>query len=437
MHSFSALFCHEKIPKPTCIPQGWSEKKNMLKRLNPSHFDQACLTLAALVPTGIVIGNAAFETMIILVGILWIGRCFQLRTNPLPRLLAQEHPLVIPWIVWFAAILLSLLYNGAGSKGWAHDLAFIRYLIFALALADIALRRDISHYLICGLALAVGWAAVSILTAYLTGSDLLGKPLLRYTGKLKEAARIAGLTAYVAPFFLTWGLTDDTLDARRKSFIIGIGLIALFIVLQTHVRTAVLAVSGSLLFIIARLIPRRYFKIVIPSICGIMLIGGLLFFQEAYQWDLRTIYDRFYYWKVTAMIWLNHPVLGVGVSSFQDAYREMALSGTVSGFVAPDGEVFQLAEVCHAHNLFLMLLACTGLFGSGVFAWLLVSAVRPLINNCDGWRIGLISWPIVLLLIGLTGFNIFHSWYHALWTYLMVLAYAAGDCRKFSDQEGC
>jgi O-antigen ligase len=408
----------------------------MLKRLNPSHFDKVCLILAAMVPTGIVIGNAAFETMIGLIGIVWLGRCFQSRTNPLPRLLAQEHPLVIPWIVWFAAILLSLLYNGAGSKGGLHDLAFIRYLIFALALADIALRRDISRYLIGGLALAVGWAAVSILTAYLTGTDLLGKPLFRYTGKLKEAARIAGLTAYAAPFFLTWGVTDHNLNARHKSLIIGIGLIALFIVLQTHVRTAVLAVSGSLLFIIARHIPRRYLKIAIPGVCGIMLIGGLLFFQETYQWDLRTVYDRFYYWKVTAMIWLNHPVLGIGVSSFQDAYREMALSGIVSGFIAPDGEVFQLAEVCHAHNLFLMLLACTGLFGFAVFAWLLVSAIRPLINNCDGWRVGLISWPIVLLLIGLTGFNIFHSWYHALWTYLMILAYVAGDCRKFQIRKG-
>ncbi len=404
--------------------------------MNPSHFDQTCLILTALIPTGIVIGNAAFETMIVLIGLVWIGRCVWSHTNPLPRLLAQEHPLVIPWIVWFAAILLSLLYNGAGNKGGLHDLAFIRYLIFALALADIALRRDISRYLIGGLALAVGWAAISILTAYLTGTDLLGKPLLRYTGKLKEAARIAGLTAYTAPFFLTWGVTDNTLNVQRKSLIISIGLIALFIVLQTHVRTAVLAVSGSLLFIIAKLIPRRYLKIAIPSVCGIMLIGGLLFFQEAYQWDLRTIYDRFYYWKVTAMLWLNHPVLGVGVSSFQDAYREMALSGTISGFVAPDGEVFQLAEVSHAHNLFLMLLACTGLFGFGVFAWLIVSTIRPLINNCDGWRVGLISLPIVLLLIGLTGFNIFHSWYHALWTYLMVLAYAAGDCRKFRSRKG-
>jgi len=399
----------------------------MLNRLNPSNFDKLCLFLAALVPTGIVMGNAAFETLIILVGIVWIGRSIYTSANPLPELLAQDHPLVIPWLIWFAAILLSLLVNGAGSKGWAHDLAFIRYLFFALALADIAFRRDISSHLIAGLALAVAWAAVSILSAYLTGSDLFGRPLFRYTGKLKEAARIAGLTAYAAPFFLTWGTTDNTLNLRRKSLVISIGLVALFIVLQTHVRTAVLAVAGSLLLIIARLVPRRYLKIVIPGIGGMILIGGLLFFQDAYQWDLRTVYDRFYYWKVTAIIWLNHPVLGVGVSSFQDAYREMALSGTVSGFVAPDGEVFQLAEVYHAHNLFLMLLACTGLFGFGVFIWLLASVIRPLINHCDEWRKGLIALPIVLLLIGLTGFNIFHSWYHALWVWLMVLAHSTGQ----------
>ena len=250
--------------------------------------------------------------------------------------------------------------------------------------------------------------------------------------------RIAGLTAYAAPFFITWGISDNSLNKWRKTLIIGIGLIALFIVLQTHVRTAVLAAAGSLVFILARFIPRRHLKIAIPCIGCIMIIGVLLFFQEAHQWDLRTIYDRIYYWKVTGTVWLNHPVLGVGVSSFQDAYREMALSGTVSGFVSPDGEMFQLAEVSHAHNLFLMLLACTGLLGLSAFAWLLVSTIRPLIGHCDGWRKGLIALPMVLLLIGLTGFNIFHSWYHALWIYLMLLAHSAvWSFRNRTDTREC
>lgn len=401
------------------------EIQNIFSRLKGLLSDQVGLILAALVPTGIVIGNAAFETLIVLVGVVWIGRCIKLNSNPLPRLLAYDHTLAAAWLCWFAAILLSLLYNGAGSKGWAHDAAFIRYLIFTLAVSDIALRRDISRYLIGGLILAVGWAGVSILCAYLTGFDLLGKPLARYTGKLKEAARIAGFTAYAAPFFLAWGAADGNLRTHRRVLVIGVGLIALFIVLQTHVRTAVLAVAGSLVFIFARLIPRHRLKIVIPCVAGIVIMGGLLFFQEAHQWNLRTIYDRIYYWKVAFMVWLNHPVLGVGVSSFQDAYHEMARSGAVSAFIAPDGEVFQLADVNHAHNLFLMLLACTGLFGFSVFSYLIVGAIRPLMGHCDGWRKGLITAPIVLVLIGLTGFNIFHSWYHALFIYLMLLAQSA------------
>jgi hypothetical protein len=32
-----------------------------------------------------------------------------------------------------------------------------------------------------------------------------------------------------------------------------------------------------------------------------------------------------------------------------------------------------------------------------------------------------IAWPVVFLTIGITGFNIYHSWYQALFAFFMVL----------------
>ena len=113
--------------------------------------------------------------------------------------------------------------------------------------------------------------------------------------------------------------------------------------------------------------------------------------------------------------------VGVGISSFQDAYKAMAASGRVSAFIGPNGVTYQLPEQTHAHNLFFMLLSCTGVLGVGSFAWLFATAVRSVLKDIDGYRIALVSWPATFLVIGMTGFNIYHSWYQALFGFFMVL----------------
>ena len=117
----------------------------------------------------------------------------------------------------------------------------------------------------------------------------------------------------------------------------------------------------------------------------------------------------------------EHPWVGAGISSFQDVYKEMAASGKVGTFEAPDGVSYQLSEQTHAHNIIFMLLSCTGLFGLAAFGWLFIRAVRMIFNRLEGARVALVPWPMVFLAIGITGFNIFHSWYQALFSFFAVL----------------
>ena len=208
-----------------------------------------------LVPMGLVLGNVGFEIMIGLVGGCWIARLVLIRDrNALQTL---KHPMVIAWLVWYMSIVISLLVNGPGSKGWAHDIVFIRYLLFTIALLDISKRLPVGRYLLYGLAAGVGWAALNTLSAYLIGFDLVGKPLIRYTGKLKEASRIAGMTAYAVPLFLTWGILDKRLSKWMKTIIIGIGLVAFFQLLQTHVRTGIIGAMAGVFFSMAFFVRRR------------------------------------------------------------------------------------------------------------------------------------------------------------------------------------
>jgi len=373
----------------------------------------------SLVPIGLVIGNVGFETMIGLVVGGWIIRSLLMRENPLR--FHTKQSLLFPWFALLMSIALSLFINGPGSKGWAHDLVFIRYFLFFWALSDISHRRPVAKFMLMGLAAGVGWAVINTLCAYLVGYDLLGKPLIRYTGKLKEASRISGMTAYAVPFFLTWGILDKKLSVKMRGLILFIGFLAVAQLLQTQVRTSILAGTTGVFFSISYYLKKRIsVKLAMPLALVIISIVALVF-TWGRMWNLSSVYDRIYYWKVVWAMWKQHPIIGVGISSYQDAYKTMAASGIVEAFISPDGRVFDLAETTHAHNLVLMIISCTGILGLLSYCWLFINAGRMIFMRSESFRLALISWPAVFLVIGLTGNNIFHSWYQALFAFLLVL----------------
>lgn len=381
----------------------------------------------ALIPAGLVVGNIGFETLIALTGLFWIVRCIIAKKNPLPDLI--RHPLILPWMLWFGCVMLSLILNGPGSKGWAHDVSFVRYPLFALAMIDTGLRRPVVRYCIYGLAAGVVLAAINTLCAYAIGFDLLGRPLVRYTGKLKEAGRIAGVSAYAVPFFLAWALMDKRLTPNAKWIITVIGLIAIAQIFQIRIRTTIIAMAAGILPILFVGVKKRFS---LPATIGISIVliasvAIVFYFQKMGNLNrpyLSSLYGRFYIWKVSAVIWRDHPWFGAGVSAFQDVYATISASGSVAGYIAPTGRLFDgslIPEATHAHNMVLMLLSTTGIAGLTAFGWLFVNAVRMAFQKLDGWRWGLITFPFVIFVIGLTGFNIYHGWYQSLVAYILVL----------------
>lgn len=387
----------------------------------PDRLDGFCAVAGALVPVGLVVGNIGFEAMVALVALAWILRSVLARENPVPALI--RHPLALPWIAWYAVMVLSVAVSGPGSKGWAHDVVFVRYPLYGLALIDVSRRRPVGRVLVRGLGAGILWAGINTLAAYGLGHDLIGKPLIRYTGKLKEASRIAGMAGYAAPFFLAWGILDERLGKKGRLVLLALGGVALAQVVQTQVRTALLAVAAGVFFSAALLVVRRRAFVVAGGICAVMALTLALWyaFSPKIQLTFYSLYDRIYYWKVAWAMWLDHPLLGVGISSFQDVYKEMADSGRIEPFVSPQGYVFELKEVMHAHSLFFMVLACTGVAGLAAFGWLFVNAVRTIFRHLYGWGTALVSWPVVLVVFGLTGFNVYHSWYQALQAFLLAL----------------
>lgn len=382
--------------------------------------DDVCLWAGALMPVGVVIGNMVFEVMVALTGVVWLSRAAVVRQNPLKTF--QRYPLLTPWVVWFLAVMASLVVNGPGSKGWAHDVVIIRYVIFGMALLDVGERRPMGKYLVRGFMAAVIVASVNTFAAYSIGADLLGRPLSRYTGKLGEALRISGIVSYGVPFFVTWGFLDKNLSKKAKAGILAISFLAFAQLLQTRMRTPILASLGGVLFALLFTSIRGQFSRLGWLLASLLIVGALAAFQYAGLWDPTNLFYRLYIWKVSWTVFLHHPVFGVGVSSFREAYHQVAASGAIAPILAPSGKVLVMPEQTHAHNLALMLLSSTGVVGFSCFIWLFVRFCREAFRPAAGWRLGLVGWPVSILVAGLTGENIYYSWYQAMMAFLFVLA---------------
>jgi O-antigen ligase len=214
---------------------------------------------------------------------------------------------------------------------------------------------------------------------------------------------------------------DKELRPQKKIAAIAIGLTAFALLLVIHIRTDLLAAAAGI-FVISAYFAFKRASLMTAALSTIILVSvTALFFLSGNMLDLTSFYDRIYYWKVSWALWLDHPVFGVGVSSFQDAYKHKAASGTISAYIAPTGQVFKEAAAYSAHSLILMLLACTGISGFAAFVWLFVKAFQRILSDLSGFRIGLLTWPAVLSVLGITGCNIYHSWYQALFAFFIVL----------------
>ena len=235
------------------------------------------------------------------------------------------------------------------------------------------------------------------------------------------AHEIGQFCAYAAPFLILWGVFDSSLDKRRRYGIVIFGIIGAFLLISSQVRTAALAaVVGFVGGLFSLLIIRKQLKtgaVLTLAVLAILGAYGVYRIQPSFE----SIYDRIYFWKVSWHVWLQNPIAGVGISSFNEAYRLVAESGKVAPVVSPSGSVYQSVNPRHAHNLFLQLMACNGLLGLGTFGWLFWRVVEMVRDHCGHWHTGLLSWPFVCVVVGLTGWNIYDPSYTTVVFYFLVL----------------
>jgi O-antigen ligase len=390
-------------------------------------MDRWVAILGSMVPIALVLGVVVYQFFIGITGLVWL---ISRAKMPADRNRIIQNGLFWPVFSWFAAVQLSRLVNWGSPFQFAHDFAFVFFPLFAVAMWDVSGRIPVHRYIIGGLLAGIAYAVLNLLSAHIIGYDFVGKPLSRYVGKLHEGQRIAGFCAYAVPFLILWGAFDANLDKRRRLWLAAFGIIGVLLLIICRIRTALLAallglIGGFLCLLIIRKQLKVRTVLVLIALAGLGTYGVL-----RRQPNIESVYDRLFFWKVSWQVWLQNPIAGVGISSFNEAYRLVAESGKVASVVSPSGIVYHSVNPRHAHNLFLQLLACNGLLGLGAFGWIFWRVVKIIRDRCVGWHTGLVSWPIVCVAIGLTGWNIYDPFYTTIVFYFLVLiSLPAGGAR--------
>lgn len=384
-------------------------------------IDKACALLCALIPVGVVFGTVVFEFFVCLTGALWLGRCVIGKHNPLETF--KSDWLWIAFFVFNLSIYLGVLANGPGDKGLLNDLAFLRFFILVTAMIDISKRVPIEKYLVLGLLSAVALGALNTLSAHTLGFDLVGKSVARYSAKGAEAKRIAGVCTYAGSFFLAWSVFDRQLKTKPKALLLFTALICAPLVFKTGIRTLMLSLTFAAVWVLFLFIKRRVSKVLALVLVLAAIAGSVLIVKNG-NIGLSSFWDRFHIWKVNYAMWQKQPLFGVGPFAYRSEYRE-AMAKAEPGefaFKAPDGTIYNHPEITfHSHNLVMMIVASTGLVGILSFFWLFFLCCRTIVNHGGGWRDGLRTWPVILMVVGMAGYNIYDPWYQSLFTFFLIL----------------
>ena len=382
-------------------------------------FDKSVAIIGALLPLGIMVGPGGFESIIGLTSLIWIAGQFKFKNNPLETLL--KEPCIKALIAVYISILISVLLNGGGEKGYLHDIVIIRHLFFIAAMIETSQRFPVFKYLFYGIVGGFVYAILNIAFVHIFNFDFMGKPLARYLEKEKEGVRYPTMLAFYTLFFLTWALFTITLKNKIRilisiAAITGLGFLTLF-----HIRTLHLALLSSLLFVLFYFMFKK--KTYLLIFCGIAALVGLSYYLYTTNnfKDLSSVYARIFIWKTSFLLFYDNPLFGAGISSYMNAIVEIIQKLDIQPYIDPNGiHWFYKEGIYHAHNNILQILSCTGIIGFICSAWLSVVVLQATFKNISSHHIGFISWPILYFIISLAGFSIYTGWYLALASFIIV-----------------
>lgn len=182
---------------------------------------------------------------------------------------------------------------------------------------------------------------------------------LRLTGSFKWPTSFAGWLIMLLPI----GLSACLFDLHRSALRIWTGVVCailIYALIFSYTKAAWIGFLTSLLFIgllrKKRMVPVVLLLfLVLPAVLPRQMID---YVQKEIQ--LSSNLDRIELWKGAWNMFLQHPLIGIGLNTFTPNYAKFGVTNTA-------------IAAGYAHNTFLQIMAELGLFGLMTFIWILAA----------------------------------------------------------------
>jgi O-antigen ligase len=169
------------------------------------------------------------------------------------------------------------------------------------------------------------------------------------------------LAMYLSPLLV--GSALYCVEAKNRRWLVGFsGLIILFALILTQSRGAILAIAGGLVFALGFYLSGKFSKSKVLKFLPLFLILIVLagtFFVFKPDWTdhgrkATSSNIRYYIWQTSTEIIGKNPVLGVGLSNYQNYFSNLTKDRVnFPEFISP--------QALSAHNIYLQLFAVGGI----------------------------------------------------------------------------
>lgn len=167
--------------------------------------------------------------------------------------------------------------------------------------------------------------------------------------------------------------------------------------------------------VLARIHHQRFMQVALSTIlAGTVLLGSIGGLLYASGYKKESIEERLVKQLMGAVMWREQPVIGVGLNAYKSWYPVIQQATRMPRVIPFEKLGSSFTQENRTHNDLAQMLAETGVFGSGMFAWLVFTivagAVRrlrtdPLLTARDRARIcGLAGCLVVVLIYSLPNF---------------------------------
>ncbi len=190
--------------------------------------------------------------------------------------------------------------------------------------------------------------------------------MLRAQGFI-DILELGSFIALLFPFFATSALEMQQFSFRQRIYFAGVSLLLLVGLLCNGTAGIILSV-GTVALINILIMRKHRILFVLVSLGLLILFWGATFLTSETTNRLHHIIDqkantaaqRYSLWQSAGHMFLDHPLLGVGLGQFSKNYREIYID---KKFWIEEATLSGGLDHAHPHNIYLHLLTETGIIG--------------------------------------------------------------------------